>query len=584
MRRGLPVLASALALFLLSACNELPNTPANATITVKMIAFNDVHGYITPAGSYTVPDPADPAKTVRIPTGGIAYLASAVRRLRAENPLNVVVASGDLIGASPLTSGLFHDEPALQALDQIGLEVSSVGNHEFDEGKAELLRKVRGGCRPGGTVGVDTCLIDKTYEGTSFRYLAANVIDTASGQTLFAPYTIKYFDAAGGKRVGIAFVGVVTKNTPNVTTEFGARGLTFLDEATTINALVPKINAAGVHAIVALVHEGLSTKVGYDDHSCAGAAGDLTPILNRLDPAVALVVSGHTHQGYVCPDGQGTQGKHVFYTQASSYGRMLTDFDLTLDVATDTIAHIRADNRLVVNDGPNPLPSLYPALAPDPAVAALVKRYVTASAPLVNREVGKLAGPLTREGEFASGTSSGETTMGDVIADARLEGGGTAARPVAAFINAGGVRADLAAGSVTYGAMYNVEPFGNLVFGVTLTGAQLYTMLEQQFGSTAQPQILAVSRGFSYTWDAAAPVGSKIVPGSVKIDGVPVEPARSYRINVDNFALGGGDGFAVLKAGTDPAAGGLDRDVLERYLHAHSPLTPPDRNRITRLH
>ena len=587
MRRLLPLLASALALALLSACGRpLPQTPpSGGTVNVKLIAFNDLHGYIAPGGTYDVPDPNDPKAKLKIPAGGAAYLATAIHRLQAENPRNALIAAGDLIGASPLNSGLFHDEPTIEVLDRLGLEISAVGNHEFDEGKDELLRKTRGGCRPGGTIGVDTCLIDRSFAGARFHYLAANVVDNATGQLLFPPYSIKYFDTGRGTRVGIAFVGAVTKNTPNVTTEFGARGLTFLDEATAINAQIPKINAAGVHAIVALVHEGLATTVEFNDKSCAGAAGDLIPVLDHLDPAIAVVVSGHTHWGYVCPDGQGTHGRHVFTTQASSFGRMLTGLDLTLDVATDTIAHVEANNELVTSDAaPNPLPSRFPALAADPAIAAFVGRYVSASAPLVNREVSRLTGALNRTGEDTRTGATGETTMADTIADARLETGGTARAAVAAFVNAGGVRANLEPGVVTYGAMYSVEPFGNVIFGVTLTGAQLYQLLEQQFTGKPRPQIMGVSRGFGYSWDAGAAEGAKIVPGSVKIDGVPVEAARAYRVNVDNFMLGGGDGFVALKEGTDSAPGFIDRDALERFLTAHAPLAPPARNRITRLH
>jgi 5'-nucleotidase len=577
--------ATAVAALALAVAGARPAVPADGTVTVKVIAINDTHGYLEAGQTYGVPDPADPRKTVRVPVGGMAYLATAVARLRAQNPRNVLVGAGDLVGASPLASGLFHDEPEIEALDRIGLAVAAVGNHEFDAGKDELLRKAHGGCRRDGTPGVDTCLGGR-FGGATFQYLAANVIDEATGKTLFPPYAIERFDAGGGRRVAIAFVGIVLKETPSETTAAGVRGVHFLDEATTINALLPVLARAGVHAVVPLVHQGLFTKGGYDDHACPGAGGDLIPILDRLDPSIKLVISAHTHAGYICPDGQGTTHAHVFYSQAASFTRMLTDLDVTLDVASDTIVRVRGDNRLVVNDRtPNPAAAAYPPLPPDPAIAALVARYVTATAPLVNRPVGRLTGDLTRDGETTTAGGSGETTMGDVVADAHRDAGaGTADPAVAGFINAGGVRADLPAGVVTYGAMFSVAPFGDLLVSETLTGAQIYTLLDEQFVGKSRPQILGVSHGFTYTWDASQPDDRKVVRGSVKIDGVPVTETGTYRVTVDEFMAGGGDGFTALTQGTGRRTGDVDHDVLEHYLEAHDPLEPPARNRITRLH
>jgi len=578
-------LASAFAIGLAIAANPAPSVPANATVTVKVIAINDVHGYLEAGQTYTVPDPADPTKRVRVPVGGMAYLATAIARLRAENARNILVGAGDLVGASPLTSGLFHDEPTIEALDRLGLALSAVGNHEFDQGKIELLRKQHGGCRPDGHIGVDTCL-DGSFRGATWPYLAANVIDTSTGRLLFPAYAIRTFDAGNGKRIPIAFVGAVLKDTPMVTTAAGVRGVRFLDEATSINAQLPKLAAAGVHAVVVLVHQGMLTKANADFHGCDGAGGDLLPILERLDPSIRLVLSAHTHEAYVCANGRGTQHSHAFYTQSSSYTRMVGDIDVTLDVATDRIVHVKGDNVLIVNDRtPNPAPAAYPALAPDPHIAALVALYAGATAPLVNRPVGKLNGELNRDGENTTDGATGETTMGDVVADARLEmTAGTPEAAVAAFINAGGVRANLPSGVVTYGAMYSVAPFGDLLITETLTGAQLYDLLDEQFVGKSRPALLGVSRGFTYAWDASQPDAQKVVRGSVAINGVPVSATGTYRVTVDDFMAGGGDGFAAFTHGTDRRTGGVDHDVLEQYLAAHAPLDPPARNRITRLH
>jgi 5'-nucleotidase len=574
-------------LLVLFAAGVLGAAPPAAQVTVKLIAINDFHGYLEPSETFTLPDPADPQKKIRVPVGGAAYLATAIAALKAENPRNVVVGAGDMVGASPLGSAIFHDEPTIQALNAMGLEFTSVGNHEFDEGKAELLRKQRGGCRPGGKIGADTCLIDRTFSGAKYRYLAANVIDDATGKTLFPPYAIKYFDAGSGKRVGIAFIGVVLRDTPVVTTALGVRGLHFADEATTINALLPGIYAQGVHAVVVLIHQGIFTSVGYNDPSCAGADGDLLPILDKLDRSIRLVVSGHTHRAYLCASGQGTNNPHVFYTSAGLYGQIVSDINVDLDVATGTIANISARNELVINDrAPNPLARTDSALAPDPAIAALVARYEGATAPLVNRVIGRATSDITLDGMEVARGGSGEDAMGNVIADARIAA--TNAPPqsaVIAFINAGGIRSFLRAGDVTFGNAYSVEPFGDLLYTETLTGGQLIALLDEQWIGKKEVELLGVSRGFSYTWDASKPDGAtKLVPGSVQFNGKALDLSANYRVTVDGFQADGGDGFVVLRQGTQKIAGPFDLDALDAYITAHSPLAPPPLDRIVRLH
>ena len=586
------------SLALALACVGVPppsrGTDVTSFVTVKLIAINDFHGYIAPTETLRVPDPAHPGATVTEPVGGAAYLATAVRRLEAENPRHVVVGAGDMVGASPLGSALFHDEPTIQALNAIGLEYTSVGNHEFDGGKAELLRKQHGGCLPGGTIGKDTCFIDGKFTGAAYEYLAANVIDNDTGKTLFPPYAIKQIAVGDGRSVPIAFIGVVLKGTPVVTTAFGVRGLTFTDEADAINALVPKLSAQGVHAIVVLIHQGIATKVGFDDHSCAGASGDLLPILDRLDPSIKLVVSGHTHRAYICPHGEGTQHSTVFYTSAGKYGQSLSNIDLTIDPATDTIAHIDAHNELVVNDvAPNPAPAVYPAFSADPALAALVASYGAATKPLVSRVIGHITADFTIQGSSTANGGSGECTLGDMIADARLDATRSQGS-VAAFMNEGGMRATLQVraldgsktpGDVLFGEAYSVDPFGDLMYTETVTGAQLYTILGEQWPSKNEAELLSVSRGFHYVWDASLPDGaSKVVPGSVTIGGRPVIMTATYRVTVDEFLLHGGDGFVGFMNGTNPVSGELDRDVLDAYIAAHSPLTPAPRDRIQRLH
>lgn len=357
------------AFVVLLAVGVLGAAPPDAQIAVKLIAINDFHGYLEPTETLALPDPADPQTIFHVPVGGAAYLASAIADLKAANPHNVVIGAGGMVGASPRSSAFFHDEPAIQALSAMGLEFSSVGNDEFDEGRAELLRKQHGGCRPGGKIGVDTC-VGGPFTGAKYEYLAANVIDDATGKTLFPPYAIKYFDADNGKRVGIAFIGVMLYDMPSVP------GLRFADEAATINALLPSINAQGVHAVVVLIHQGITTTVSYDDPSCAGASGDLLSELDKLDRSIRLVISGHTQAAYLCASGQGTNNPHVFYTSAGKDGQIVSDINVNLDVATGTITGISARNELVVNDSaPNPLARTVSAQQPSPAIAALLARY-----------------------------------------------------------------------------------------------------------------------------------------------------------------------------------------------------------------
>ena len=573
-----------------------------ASATVRVIAFNDFHGYIDPPGTVSVTDPSDATKTIKEPLGGAAYFSTLIQQLKAQNPLNVVVGAGDMVGASPLDSALFHDEPTVQALSQMGLEFTSVGNHEFDKGQAELLRKQNGGCYPGGTVGADTCLVNGSFAGAGWKYLAANVIDNSTGKTLFPPYAIKQFNVGGGKTVSIAFIGLVLKETPTLVTASGVANLTFTDEATAANALIPEIQKQGVNAIVVLIHQGIYTNVGFDDKSCAGANGELTSILDKLDPSIPLVISGHTHWSYVCPQGQGSSTSKVYYTSAGKYGEYITALDLTLDTASGKITGVAADNKLVVNDqGKNPAPTAYPTLSPDATVAALVNQYDKASAPLVNKVVGTITADFTTSGEGVSSGGSGESPLGDIIADSQLVAAQVDPKPaLIAFMNPGGIRnslffnpasagipssAGIQNGQVTYGEAYNVQPFGDILTDLDLSGAQIYTLLGQQWVGQTSPKILEVSKGFTYTWDNSLPDGaSKVVDGSVMLNGVAIDKSKTYRVEANNYIAGGGDGFTIMSQGQNLYTGPVDIDAFVAYIKANAPLTPAAPSRITRLH
>lgn len=566
---------------------------AAGSATVKLIAINDFHGNLSPTGTVSVPDPANPAATIKEPVGGAAYLATLVKQLQAENPLHVTVGAGDLIGASPLNSALFYDEPTIQALSAMRIEYSSVGNHEFDKGKNELQRLQGGGCAPQGTPGEDTCIIAGDFNGGRFEYLAANVIDNETHRPLFPAAAVKNIDVGRGRTVKIGFIGLVLQETPTIVTPSGVAGLSFIDEAAAANALVPKLKRQGVNAIVVLIHKGISTTVPFNDPSCGGASGDLLPILDKLDRSIALVVSGHTHQAYLCK-GQGTSNDQVTYTSAGSYGRYVSDIDLTIDIGSGAITGIAAQNHLVVNDtAANPAPEAYPTLAPDRAVAKLVDVYTSAAAPLTNQVIGSITADITRSADITAG-SSGESALGDVIADSQLAATqGETQQAVVAFMNPGGIRTDLiysqisggeSPGQVTYGELFSVQPFGNSLVTMTLTGGQLYELLGQQWVGQTSPRILQVSEGFTYSWDNSLPQGqSKVVDGSIAIGGVPVDKSASYRITVNNFLASGGDNFSVLTQGTDLVGGAQDIDAMTAYFQATSPVPPGPKNRIQRV-
>jgi 5'-nucleotidase len=536
-----------------------PDAAPAPPVHVQVLAFNDFHGNLeAPGGSSgtvitEVPTSGPP---VTVPAGGAAFLADHIAALRAENPNTVVVTAGDNIGASPLLSALFHDEPTIEALNLIGVDIAAVGNHEFDEGGAELLRMQFGGCHP-----QDGCADGTGFAGARFEYLAANVVvDPETDRTFFPRYTIREFEG-----IPVAFIGMTLEATPTIVTPLGVGGLEFRDEVDTVNALVPELEVQGVHAIVVLLHEGGFQTGLYDQ--CVGLTGPIVDIATQLDPAVDLIVSGHTHAAYNCE----IAGKRV--TSALSFGRLVTKIDLVLDPATRDVASIDAENTIVTRDG-----------AGSAAMTALVARYLAIVAPLRDRVVGSLTGPLgvPRPPPGGTMTPAGESTMGDVIADSQLlatRAPGVGGAQIA-FMNPGGVRADLAAGNVTFGAIFSVQPFGNSLVVMTLTGAQLRTLLEQQFTATAT-RVLQPSAGFSYTWSTSAAVGAKVDAASMKLDGVAIDPAASYRVTVNSFLATGGDGFFVLRDGTSRVGGVVDLQALEAYFTAESPVSPPAQDRIT---
>ncbi len=567
-------LASAVAILIVLGATAVtgrdkpPVIRDGSTIEVQILALNDFHGNVLPPSGSS-------GRVGTINAGGAEYLSTHIQNLKATNANSIVVSAGDLIGASPLLSALFHDEPTIEAMNLIGLDLNAVGNHEFDEGTTELLRMQNGGCHP-----VDGCQDETGFAGADFQFLAANVVNHNSGQTLFAPYTIRNFNGAK-----VAFIGMTLEGTPNIVSPSGVAGFDFLDEADTVNALIPEIQEQDVEAIVVLLHEG-GSPTSLSINGCAGVTGAVVDIAERMDDAVDLIVSGHTHQPYSCVFGG------IPVTSAFSFGRLVTDIDMKVDRKTKDVTSLAINNRIVTRDVPL-----------DQRITDLIAHYQVFAAPIANRVIGHITADITRTND-----ASLEQSMGNVIADAQLDatddvGFGEA---VLSFMNPGGVRADLiyasspageGDGVVTYGELFTVQPFGNSLVTMTLTGAQIEQALEHQFCGLNSPlnnfffKVLLPSDGFHYTWDSAAAnsadgmscaTADAVDPASITLNGVPLDMAASYRVTVNIFLADGGDGFPVFAQGTNRLGGAVDTDAFEAYLAANEPggISPAPLDRI----
>jgi len=563
--------------------------PTGATVKGQFLSYNDFHGAIDPpSGSGAVVNAAGTST----PAGGVEYLATYLKKLRAEAKAEgrqtVTVGAGDLIGATPLVSAAFHDEPTIELMNQVGLQVSSVGNHEFDEGVDELIRIQRGGCHP-----TDGCQDGDGYAGAKFTYLAANTINKKTGLPILPPIDIKFING-----VAVGFVGLTLEGTAGIVNPAGITKVRFADEVETANKWSNVLKLLGVKAQVLLVHEGgqqgtATPTPGVSD--CTGFTGPIVPIVAGLNPEFGLVVSGHTHRFYSCklPNKSGTS----VVTSAGTNGQIITDTDWSIDRRTGRFAEITAKNVIVENGVPDGAGGWKRDAGgvflknPDTADAAAKKiadKYRTAVAPIANRIVGRITADITR-----TPTPAGETPLGDVIADAQLART-TGEGAQLALMNPGGIRADFdaeaspggeATGEVTYGEAFTVQPFNNLVVTQTFTGAQLKAVLEQQFaGQNGQTttKMLQVSAGFTYTWSASAPLGSKI--SDLALNGTPIDPAASYQVTTNDFLANGGDGFSTLTAGTGRVtAPGFDIDALVAYLGAGAPVAPGPANRISTI-
>jgi 5'-nucleotidase len=567
---ALVTLAVAIAVAPIAAAKGDPSPRAvdkAQTTEIQILGLNDFHGQLE-----FVPSTSSGGRIGATAAGGVEWLATHVRNLKAENPNTLFVSAGDLIGATPLISALFHDEPTIEAFNLMGLDYNGVGNHEFDEGIDELLRMQSGGCHP-----VDGCQDGDPFGGANFDFLAANVAYKDSGETIFPPYAIHHFE---GIKVGI--VGMTLEGTPSIVSPAGISHVDFFDEADSVNALVPRLKQQGVETIIVLLHEGGNVSAAgngagaggeVNSNLCLNPTGALPPIVDRMDDEIDVVVTGHTNWAINCV----LDGKIV--TGAAATGRMITDIDLTISRASKDVVAATVNNKIVTRD-----------VAPAADLTALVNKYRTLSTPFANRVIGKITASITRASVAVADGGNGESALGDRIADAQqLDAKVAGTGSQMAFMNAGGIRADLtfpssAAGEgdgvVTYGEAFAVQPFGNSLVTMTLNGAAIDSLLERQF--TGGNGILQISDDLRYSFSASAPGGSKV--SDITLNGLPISFGTDYRVTVNSFLADGGDNYGILATGTNRVPGNVDTDAFENYLKANpGGITPGPQNRITRL-
>ena len=529
--RRLAAAATATVLALTAGAVLAPAAHAADPVVINLVTINDFHGRLESAS----------------PAGGAAAITTAVEQIRATNANTIFASAGDNIGASTFTSFIQQDNPTIDALNAAGLDVSAAGNHEFDRGFADLR--------------------DRVIPRADFPILAANVYDTATGTRALDPYEI----VTVGGDVDVAFVGAVTEEMPALVSPAGIEGLEFRDIATEVNSAADEAIAAGAEVVIALVHEGGSS----DPADATNPATPLGEIVGGLNDDIDMLVTAHTHASYAYD----IDGLRV--TQAGQYGERLQNTELTYDRDSGEVSFAETATTLMWNTSVNPPVKL---VAPDPSLARVqqVTDIVTAAVAFAategNKKVGDITADFRRELQPRATTPDNpatteeargaESTLGNFVADAQLWAAQQRfADTEIALMNPGGLRANLVYasskegdpdGTVTYAEAAAVQPFANTLVTMTLSGAQIKAVLEEQWqpSTASRPFLkLGVSKGLTYITDYDAAVGSRVT--NLEFNGAPVDAAGTYRVVVNSFLASGGDNFRTLAAGTERADSGL---------------------------
>jgi 5'-nucleotidase len=518
------------------------STPVQADpIHIKILGINDFHGQVSTG-----------RRMNNRPVGSAAVMASYLKQAKLGMSDSALIAlMGDQVGASPPASGLLKDEPTIMFFNTLANKfcgeqtrmdpqcnmVATVGNHEFDKGQKSMHEIMYGRETPP----TDSWLDLPHYPGAYFPYISANIVDANSGKLLFPPYVIKKING-----VPIAFIGAILKDAPDVILPTSIEGVKFLDEADAINSFIPEIKAQGVHTIIVLIHQG-GNQASYEGPTKENTKveGPIVDVVKRLDDSVDVVMAGHTHQ-FINAFLENQNGKKILVTQANSYSASFAEVDLAIDPKSLSVVNESAKIVTTYSDQ-------FPGDKPDPEVEKLMKQADAKTAPIINSYIATTQTDLLR-----ATNEAGESNMGDLIADSYR----AAMHTDMAFFNPGSMRADIYAGKITWGNFYAVQPFSNFAVKMTMTGADIYDLFEQQWRPTET--IMLPFSGLKYTYDLKQPIGHRVV--AMYHDGQLLQKDKTYTVTTNNFFAFGGDAFTVMRRGKIVETGATDLEALIAYV------------------
>ncbi|MEH7386486.1 bifunctional 2',3'-cyclic-nucleotide 2'-phosphodiesterase/3'-nucleotidase [Bacillus sp. JJ1521] len=496
-------------------------------LKVQLLGVNDLHGQLD-----TVTKVGD------LLAGHIEYLAAALKQEEATNPNTLILHSGDMIGGSPLISALFQDEPTIEILENIGFDAGTFGNHEFDEGIDELHRMMNGGDHPNGSVG---------YDGMNFPLVAANAYDTRDGNLITDPYAVFTME---GEKIGV--IGVVTQETPSMIVRKGNESLQITDEVEAINKYSEELKGQGIEAIIVLAHNP-ATQTGNTD------SFDASRIAEQIDDEVDVIFAAHNHAMV----NRVVDNKLI--VQAYSYGSAFSDVEVEIDRVTGDIIHKSAEIKTVYQKD----------YTPDPEVAAIMKKYAEKAEPIKAQVVGQSLSTLEKNYPTVA-NEFGDFALGNLIAD----GMKAAMNTDFAMMNGGGVRSPLETGEVTFGDLFAIQPFGNVLNKVTLSGADLETVLNNQITDRGLDFHIAGFK-YTYTYDSTAKTG-KVIDIFLP-DGSKIDKTKEYTVVVNNYMTGNLN-YGIGALSTDLEVGPVDVDATVDFVKTlPSPFEYKSEGRIQRV-